>query len=414
MKICVIGLGYIGLPLAGLLAINDFKVIGVDINSYIVDCLNKGEVLIKEAGLERVIQAGLKSKTLKASEKPEEADVFIITVQTPLRNGKPDLSYVFSAIKSIMPFLEDGNLIIIESTCPVGTTEKIKEIIDNENIYIAYCPERVIPGNILFELQNNDRIIGGINKTSSLLAYKIYKEICINARLHITDARTAEFVKLIENSYRCTNIAFANQIAIIAEKEEVNAWEAIELANKHPRVEILNPGPGVGGHCIPIDPLFLPENVLIETSLIINDIMPEIITDRVIKEVKDITLPRVAIFGLSYKGNTEDRRNSPAYKIIEILRDNKIIINVYDPYPEINEFYYFKNKVNACSDADCIVIVADHKEFKEMNPVEISKYMRNKIVIDTRNILNKKEWQEAGFKYILLGDGRKQLIGAVN
>ncbi|MEK6646663.1 MAG: nucleotide sugar dehydrogenase [Candidatus Firestonebacteria bacterium] len=412
-KICVLGLGYIGLPTASILASNGYKVIGVDISEKVIESLSKGNVHIQEPGLKTLVQSAIFSGNLKVSMSPEQADVFIITVPTPVRNSKADLTMVKSASKNIIPYLRKGSLVILESTVPPGTTNGLVAKILSESglkagkeIGLAYCPERVLPGNILKELVGNSRIIGGITKESSSAAKKIY-ETFVEGEILITDSNTAEMVKLIENTFRDVNIALANELALIAENINVNIWDAINLANRHPRVNLHKPGPGVGGHCIAVDPWFLVETSpkfakLIKLARNINDDMPKYVADIVSKQLIGIKKPVISIFGVSYKGNVEDVRESPAISVINALKKKGCILKCYDPLAK-NFEYKLMSLNDAVKESDCILILADHKEFLKINPVSIAKFMRKKILVDTRNYVRHALWRNAGFKIKILG-----------
>jgi len=399
-KICVLGLGYIGLPTGAILASKGFKIIGVDINFKVVKRLNSKDIENSEPGLANLVKRVISSGNLKAQTIPEEADVFIICVPTPLTDEKKaDLTYVKSVAKSILPYLKKDNLIILESTVPPGTTQKIiKPILEESSLkvgselYLAYCPERVIPGNILKEIVNNDRIIGGITQESAELAKEIYQSF-VQGKIYLTDATTAEMIKLTENSFRDVNIAFANELSRICDQLNLNVWEVIKLANKHPRVNILNPGPGVGGHCIAVDPFFIIEKApekakLIKTARSVNDSMPDYIVKKVETALNKIKVenPLIACLGMTYKANVDDIRESPALKIIRKLKEKGYLVRVCDPYiKDFSEFPLFSLK-EVAKDADCLVLLVDHKEFRELEPDEFLKEMRHKIIIDTRGV----------------------------
>lgn len=415
-KIVVMGLGYTGLPTASMLATKGHQVLGVDISEDVVTTINSGNIHIVEPELDILVRSAVNSGCLKASLLPEEADVFILAVPTPFkateRNPRtPDISYVKAATRAITPFLREGNLVILESTSPVGTTERVYEIIVVnrpellDKIHVAHCPERVLPGHIIRELVDNDRIIGGITKEAAVVARGLYKSFC-NGDIFLTNARTAEMAKLTENSYRDTNIAFANELSIICDRLAINVWELIELANKHPRVNILTPGPGVGGHCIAVDPWFIvdaaPEEArLIRTAREVNDSKPCWVIDKVKQAVEDWykknpesrnqnskLLPTIACLGLAFKANIDDLRESPALEITRKLITSKIG-SVIACEPNVNNEvvgiklheleYVIKN-------ADIILLLVDHEEFKALDV----ERLKNKIVIDTRGIWSKK------------------------
>lgn len=414
VSICVLGLGYIGLPTASLFATNGFEVVGVDINQEIVSLINNGKIHIKEPGLNTLVQASVLSGKLIAKSEPVEADVFVITVPTPINADKGvDLSYVISATEAILPYLKVGNLVILESTSPPRTTSDIiapilarSGLIVGEDVFLAYCPERVLPGNILDELINNNRIIGGINTKSALKAQEFYKYI-VNGLVVITDATSAEMAKLMENTYRDVNIALANELTKIAYDLNLDALEIIKLADMHPRVNILQPGPGVGGHCLAVDPWFIVEksrySQLIKLSRTINDSMPSFVVD-IVKELIDLAdNPTVSVLGITYKGNVDDTRESPATDIIKELLKYDLSVKIYDPY--VQEYKYsMSNDLNeAVVDSDLILILADHREFTQIKPDNFGELMRHKIIFDTRNCIDTEKWLKAGFNVKVLG-----------
>ncbi|UCE37895.1 MAG: nucleotide sugar dehydrogenase [Thermoplasmata archaeon] len=415
-KICIMGLGYIGLPTASMFATHGYNVIGVDVNEKIIKSMTNGTIHIKEPGLETIALAALNSKRLTVKTDPEPADVFIICVPTPIDENtkKSDLSYVKSACESILPYLQKGNLVILESTVPPLTTKNIlipilakSKLVVGEDIFIAYCPERVLPGKILTELVKNDRIIGGFNLKSAQTAKKLYKSF-VEGEIHLTDCTTAEMVKLMENTFRDVNIALANEFMKVSEHVGTDVWEAMSLANKHPRVNFHDPGPGVGGHCIAIDPWFLVDADREDTELIqiarrINDDMPKYIVEIVEKELEGVDKPIITIFGVAYKGNVGDTRKSPAIDIISILKEKGHEVRIYDPLVE--EFDHRLSPLfEAVEDSDCILVLADHRIFNTLDLKEIFSKMRGKKVIDTKNCLS-KSWKNTGFDLRILGNG---------
>lgn len=415
--VCVLGLGYIGLPTASLLATSGFKVFGCDVNPEVVETINRGDVHIIENGLNGMVHLAVNSGQLIASIEPHEANVYIIAVPTPFKeHHKPDIRYVESAVRALAKYLKPGALIILESTSPIGTTEKIAQWIselrpelfissekqtcdiNNQNlIYIAHCPERVLPGHILRELVENDRIIGGIDKISGQKAKNFYESF-VQGKILLTDARTAEMAKLTENSFRDVNIAFANELSLICESLDINVWELIELANHHPRVNILQPGPGVGGHCIAVDPWFIVDSApeiskLIRTARVVNDNKPLFIIDKVMKQAEHFKSPVIACLGLSFKANIDDLRESPALFITtELTRQIIGKILVVEPHidtlpPVILNMQKNVDLVDintALSKADIIVLLVDHKQFGFID----YQLIANKIVIDTRGAWN--------------------------
>jgi len=386
-KVCVIGLGYIGLPTAALLANRGYDVHGVDVVQSIVDTINQGKIHIVEPELDIFVQAAVKSKKLKADTKPATADIFIIAVPTPFKDGFiPNIDYVINATKAIAPYVKEGNLIILESTSPIGTTEKVAQTLNelrpdlfeksSSKLFIAHCPERVLPGKIMRELVENDRIVGGITKESTKIIAEFYREF-VEGEVLETDAKTAEMTKLVENSFRDVNIAFANELSILCDKFGINIWELIKLANRHPRVNILQPGSGVGGHCIAIDPWFIVHSggkdaKIIRTAREVNIYK----TEWVIEKIKNAVLkfenkykkkPKVACMGLAFKPDIDDLRESPALYITRRLIENGIDILAVEPNIEnFKEFEIVDYQV-ALKEADIIAFLVAHKEFKGLD-----------------------------------------------
>lgn len=420
-EISVLGLGYIGLPTASILATNGFVVHGVDVSQPVVDIINKGGIHIEEPGLKTLVQAAVNSGNLKAYTQPQMADVYILAVPTPItEDKKADLTYVESAARSILPLLKRGDLVVLESTSPPGTTKDFLCPILAESglelgvdLFVAHCPERVLPGKIIKELIQNIRIIGGLNQQSAEMARQIYLSF-VEGEMHLTDATTAEMVKIMENTFRDVNIALANELAQIAPRLEVNAWDVIKFANLHPRVNIHTPGPGVGGHCISVDPWFVVEKFpetaqLISKARHINDFMPEYTYQLLLDTVKDIPNPKVTLLGLTYKPDVDDVRESPALKILERIKENpEIRLSVYDPH--VKHFdHELSGLEEAFRDSDCVLLAVDHAEFKFINPRQVASVVRSRNVIDTRNALSPKDWQEAGFHYRLLGKAHSEV-----
>lgn len=414
-EIAVLGLGYIGLPTASILATNGFVVHGVDVSQSVVDIINKGGIHIEEPGLKTLVQAAVNSGNLKAHVEPQMADVYVLAVPTPItEDKKADLSYVGAAARSIVPLLKRGDLVILESTSPPGTTKDFLCPILAESglelgvdLFVAHCPERVLPGKIIKELIQNIRIIGGLTPQSAEMARQIYQSF-VEGDIHLTDATTAEMVKIMENTFRDVNIALANELAQIAPRLDINAWEVIRFANLHPRVNIHSPGPGVGGHCISVDPWFVVEKFpetakLISQARHINDFMPEYTYQMVLDAVKGISNPKVTLLGLTYKPDVDDVREAPALKILEMIKANpEIRLSIYDPH--VKHFDHELSGLEAAfRDSDCVLLAVDHAEFKFINPRQVASVVRNPTVIDTRNALSQKDWQEAGFNYLLLG-----------
>ncbi len=383
MKVNIFGLGYIGLPTAALIASKEINVLGIDIKKDVVDTINKGEIHIVEPELDGLVKHAVYNGYLKASVQPAPADVFLLAVPTPVRdNHTPDLSFVESATRMAIPYLQEGNLFIIESTSPVGTTEKMQDIIYSERpelkdkIYMAYCPERVLPGKVIYELRNNDRAIGGINTESTEKAIAFYRNF-VHADLYPTDSRTAEMIKLVENSSRDVQIAFANELSIISDKAGIDVWELIRLANKHPRVNILQPGTGVGGHCIAVDPWFIvsefsKEARLIRTAREINTYKTEWVIEKIKNaalefELKEGRKPVIAAMGLAFKPNIDDLRESPSLYVARVLQMQNHQVLAVEPNIKSSEEFMLVPYHQAVNDADIIAFLVGHQEFKNLN-----------------------------------------------
>ena len=413
-KICVVGLGYIGLPTASMFAAQGFDVLGVDVNPTVVQTINAGEIHIEEPGLRTLVSAAVNSGQLRAAMAPEEADVFIIAVPTPCRDieggeRRSDLTYVEAAMDAIKPVVQKGNLIILESTSPPATTERLvaQPMTDagftiGEDLFVAHCPERVLPGHILRELTQNDRVIGGITPQCAERAATLYRSF-VEGDVHLTTSTTAELVKLMENTYRDVNIALANELANICDHLGANASDVIELANCHPRVNLHRPGPGVGGHCLPLDPWFVIESApehanLIRTARFLNQQVPEYLVAQVTAALGDTANPKVAIFGVAYKGNVDDARESPAKHIIDGLRRAGMDVAIYDPYVR-NFDYELSSLQETLSDADALLICTGHDEFRFIDPAEVKKLMRKSWIFDFPNLLDPLKWMNAGFLY---------------
>jgi UDP-N-acetyl-D-mannosaminuronic acid dehydrogenase len=392
--VTIIGLGYIGLPTAALIAKQEVKVNGVDINPSVVEIINEGKIHIVEPDLNDYVQEAVSRGFLKASTKPSPANVYIILVPTPFKGDhEPDISYVEAATRAIVPLLKKDDLYIIESTSPVGTTEKMEQLIYTERpelkdqLHIAYCPERVLPGNIMYELENNDRVIGGTNETSTQKAVEFYR-MFVKSELHKTNARTAEMCKLTENSSRDVQIAFANELSLICDKAGINVWELIDLANKHPRVNILQPGSGVGGHCIAVDPYFIVSDYPLETKIIgsareVNNYKSFWCAEKIETAKKDFELkhgrkPVIACMGLAFKPDIDDLRESPAKYIAQKVLQADNNSEVYFVEPNISEHTVFKltDYNEAYDKADIIAFLVAHKEFKGLSK------RKDKIILD--------------------------------
>ena len=393
-KIVVIGTGYVGLPLAIMLARSGYRVIGVDIEENIVNAINDGVLHLAEEEVRQIFKKPQVRKNLCAQKTPCEADVFIISVPTPLDEKKriADLSQVIGGIDSILPFLRPGNLVIIESTVPPLTCRKvIAPLIEKtglkvgEDVFLCHCPERILPGDVFEEIVHNDRVIGGLDDKAAQMAKEIYASF-VKGNLYLTDDVTAELVKLMENTYRDVNIALANEFAAVAKGLEVEIIQAIELANKHPRVSILKPSIGTGGHCIPVDPWFIKEvnpvnSRLIHTARLINDEVPYKITAKIRQNLKDIKNPRIVALGVTYKPDTYDTRNSPALKIINLLREDGYQVEAYD---QLAEGYQYSSIEEIAKEADCLVVLVEHQIIKEelaRKETEIKKSMRHPLIL---------------------------------
>ena len=420
--ISVSGLGYIGLPTASMFATHGYCVIGIDVNEHVVRQLNKGDIHLQEPGLNTLVQAGLKSGNLIIQTEPEVADAFIIAVPTPITADKrADLRYVEVATQAIVPYLRPGNLIILESTVPPGTTRDVVASIlytsgldPERDLLVAHSPERVLPGRILTELVDNDRVIGGLTPQAAEVARDLYASF-VQGEIHLTDATTAEMVKLMENTYRDVNIALANEFALVAEAIGVNVWQATEIANRHPRVNILKPGPGVGGHCIAVDPWFLVQAApglaqLIASARRLNDRMPQYVAERVqsiLASFASIEEPQIAALGLAYKANVDDVRESPSITVIRWLQAAGCQVRAYDPYVKETPLVKTVNSLEvAVENADCLLILTDHQVFQTIEPATVGNKMRHKVLVDTRNTMPHAVWQAAGFAVHTLGDGQ--------
>lgn len=424
-KICIVGLGYIGLPTAVMFANHGVRVHGVDVNKKAVNMIQQKQLHIEENGLQERLNDSIDKGLLTVSVEPVEADVFIIAVPSPINADKTaNLEYVRQATASVVPYLREGNLVILESTVPPKTVEDImlpelvkSDLIIGEQLFVSHSPERVIPGRIFEELVNNDRIVGGINEISAIKTKELY-EVFVKGQIHLTDATTAELVKVMENTYRDVNIAFANELAKIAEKIDVNIWEAIQFANFHPRVNIHSPGPGVGGHCIAVDPWFLVEispehSEIIHKSRMTNDGMPAFTANKAwsILEARGQTNAKVAVFGLAFKGNVDDMRESPSTEVIHELQALGLHVVSYDPHIKENQHpTQTQNLEEAATEADLLLILTDHNEFKELNPTNVLDVMNTNIMLDTKNCMNRKKWMDAGFSFYALGDSKNKPI----
>ncbi|MCF6330760.1 MAG: UDP-N-acetyl-D-mannosamine dehydrogenase [Sulfurimonas sp.] len=395
--VCVIGLGYIGLPTAALLANRGYQVHGVDVMQSTVDTINQGNIHIVEPELDTFVRSAVNSGNLKADIKPKESDIFIIAVPTPFHEGfVPNIDYVVSATKALAPYVKEGNIIILESTSPIGTTDKVNDVlkengVDVSKIHVAHCPERVLPGHIMRELVENDRIIGGVTPEATEATVAFY-ETFVSGDVLKTDAKTAEMAKLTENSYRDVNIAFANELSILCDKFEIDVWELIALANRHPRVNILQPGAGVGGHCIAVDPWFIvhaggEDAKIIRTAREVNNYK----TEWVIEKIKNAALSfekehgkkaKVACMGLAFKPNIDDLREAPALYITRRLTADGVTVLAVEPNIENHDEFEIIKDEDAISSADIIVYLVAHKEFQGIR-------IFGKEILDFCGVMNK-------------------------
>ena len=436
-KICVIGLGYIGLPTASTFATHGIEVLGVDVNQRVVHTLRNGVIHIHEPGLRTLVQAAIKSGNLRISDHPEEADAFIIAVPTPFRDtdlksqepdGKSlsdtnyplaDLSYVIAAAEAIAPCLKSGNLVVLESTSPPRTTEDIVSpileksgLIAGTDFHLAYSPERVLPGQILRELIENARVIGGVNLASAQAGQELYTTF-VRGEIIQTTATTAEMVKLMENTTRDVNIAIANEFSRLAEYFGIDVWEAIKLANLHPRINILRPGPGVGGHCISVDPWFLVEAApdltpLIHTARRVNDGQPTHVVQRIQQTIGELKGKRVALLGLAYKPDVDDLRESPAIEVARIMIAAGAEVISYEPYKtdsQIPDIPAADSLEAAIGGSDILVLLVAHTSFKNLDPAQVASITKSRTVFDTVNIWDPFHWGAAGFNIHRLGVG---------
>jgi len=418
MKLCTVGLGYIGLPTSIMFAKHGVEVVGVDVKPSVIESLNNGTIHIEEPGLQEALTEVIKLEKFKASLTPEEADVFIIAVPTPNRDDmykSCDLTYVESAVEKVIPFLKKGNVVIIESTIgPRSMDDVIKPLFEEkgyvigEDLYLVHCPERVLPGQILHELIFNNRIVGGITEACTEAGAKVYQTF-VQGEIIKTNAKTAEMSKLMENTFRDVNIALANELTKVCNDLDINALDVIEMANKHPRVNLHTPGPGVGGHCLAVDPYFIvakaPETAkMINLSRSINTSMPYYVVENVEKLMQKVEGNKVTIFGLTYKGNVDDIRESPAMEIYHLLKNqNKYEINAYDPH--VDQEFVINNLEDAVDQSDLILILTDHQEFKEFDFEKLNG-MNNKLIFDTKNVLQNRH---ESFTYINFGNLSSEL-----
>jgi len=429
-KICVMGLGYIGLPTASTFATHGIQVIGVDVNQRVIETLKNGGIHIHEPGLRTVVEAAIKSGNMTVTEQPEEADAFLIAVPTPFypdQTGEyegetyklADMRAVTSAAGAIVPYLRKGNLVILESTSPPRTTvDLVQPILERTGLkagsdfHLAYSPERVLPGQILRELIENARVIGGVTPESAEAGAELYTTF-VKGEIIRTDATTAEMVKLMENTTRDVNIAIANEFARLADRFGVDVWEAINLANLHPRINILTPGPGVGGHCISVDPWFFVETApdltpLIYTARKVNDEQPHYVMSLLQKALGSLKDKRIAALGLAYKPDVDDLRESPAAEVVRLLIDAGADILAFEPFKTegLPGIPMAATLEVAIKDADAILLLVRHSQFREMDPTEIARLTSARVIVDTVNAWDAVAWQEVGFNVFRLGVGK--------
>jgi len=422
-KICVIGLGYIGLPTASTFAANGIRVVGVDVNQHILDTLRGGDLHIVEPGLQPLFHQAVTSGNLTFQDVPESSDAFIIAVPTPFKDGKlADMRFVVSAAESIVPYLSKGCLVVLESTSPPLTTSQVlKPILERsglkagQDFHLAYSPERVLPGQILRELIENARVIGGIDPESAEIGRDLYS-IFVKGEIVLTDATTAEMVKLMENTYRDINIAIANEFSRLADRFGIDIWEAISIANRHPRVKILNPGPGVGGHCISVDPWFLVEAApditsLIHTARLVNDDQPSKVVEWMKARVGDLKGKKIAALGLSYKPDVDDFRESPAVEVVHQLIQHGASVTAFDPYA-CGDFFHqiplWEKLDSIINRADVVILLVGHQEFKALHPAFFADWPNQPVLFDTVNLWNSAEWKKSGLTIHRLGVNKSQ------
>jgi UDP-N-acetyl-D-mannosaminuronic acid dehydrogenase len=434
-KICILGLGYIGLPTAATFATHGLRVVGVDISPHVIETLRQGNIHIHEPSLQTAVEAALSSGNLSVSQRPEEADAFLIAVPTPFyedQHGEyegrtyrlADMRAVVSATEAILPHLRKGNLVVLESTSPPRTTvDLVKPILERSGLeagtdfYLCYSPERVLPGQILRELIENARVVGGVTPESARAGRDLYATF-VKGEIVETDATTAEMVKLMENTTRDVNIALANEFARLAEKFGVDIWEAIRLANLHPRINILSPGPGVGGHCISVDPWFFVETAPELTHLIyharqVNDGQPHFVVEKVRQGLGSLEGKRIAALGLAYKPDVDDLRESPATEVVRLLQEEGALVTAWEPFKpqaEIEDVHMADSLEAALEEADALLLLVRHSQFVQILPAEIAAKTRARVVIDCVNAWQEGAWSSAGFALHRLGVHRKDSV----
>ncbi len=432
-KICILGLGYIGLPTASMFAANGVEVVGVDTNPNVLETLQAGRLHIHEPGLGEVLEKALASGNLSVAPAPEPADAFLIAVPTPFYEHetgeyggqtykKADMRAVTSAIEAIVPHLRKGNLVILESTSPPRTTvDLVVPILEKSGLkagsdfYVAYSPERVLPGQILRELVENARVVGGLTPESAQAGAELYS-VFVRGQIHQTNATTAEMVKLMENTYRDVNIAIANEFSRLAERFGVDVWEAIQLASLHPRVKILNPGPGVGGHCISVDPWFFVETApdlaqLILKARQVNDAQPQFVVEKVRLALGgNLSGKRIAALGLAYKPDVDDLRESPAVEVVHLLQTEGALVEAFEPFKPNNGLPGIDSAPTleaALEGADAVLLLVGHSQFRALSPAQLASLTPARILVDTVNALAGRDWESAGFCLWRLGQGNR-------
>lgn len=421
-KICILGLGYIGLPTASVFATHGLKVVGVDVNPRVIEILQAGEIHIHEPGLGQAVRQAVESGNLSVASAPEAADAFLIAVPTPFYDDKrADMRAVTSAAEAIVPHLRPGNLVVLESTSPPRTTvDLLVPILERSGLkagadfHVAYSPERVLPGQILRELIENARVIGGITPQSAQAGSDLYATF-VKGEIIQTDATTAEMVKLMENTYRDINIAIANEFSRLADRFGVDIWEAISLANRHPRVKILNPGPGVGGHCISVDPWFLVEAApdlakLIRQARQVNDSQPHFVVDLVRETLGDLRGKRIAALGLAFKPDVDDLRESPAAEIVHMLQKEGAAVKAFEPFkPEgLPGIEAAPTLEDALAGAELVLLMVSHTQFRALTPAQLAALTSCRLLVDTVGAWSGPAWAAAGFDLRKLGV-RKQI-----
>ncbi len=431
-SLCVLGLGYIGLPTASTFATHGLRVLGVDVNAAIVRTLRNGEVHIQESGLREAYRSALASGNLTISDKPAEADAFLIAVPTPFHDGQSgesmghpyrlaDLRAVLSATESILPVLRRGNLVVLESTSPPRTTiDQVAPILrrsgmePGRDFHLAYSPERVLPGQILRELKENARVVGGVTPESAQAAADLYS-VFVTGEIVQTDSTTAELVKLMENTYRDVNIAIANEFSRLADRFGVDVWEAISLANRHPRVSILRPGPGVGGHCISVDPWFLVEAApelatLIHAARRVNDAQPHYVVGLAKRALSGLRGRKIAALGLAYKADVDDLRESPAVEVVHLLGQEGAVVTAWEPFSpqaDLPGIQMAESLDAALGDAEAVLLLVAHSQFLSISPEELGRRTKSRILIDTVDAWSTPEWRTSPFHITRLGVGKR-------